>query len=107
MAVISAGKRSLPQATLRHPLNSGYSSGNWCYISGMTIEELVPEVLKLPSRERALLACSLWESLEDPYDLTPRSDEDSISLAWQRDAELEAGVVLPLSHAELMQQLRA
>ncbi len=73
----------------------------------MTIEQLVPEALKLSSRERALLAASLWESLDDPYALEPLSESDAIQLAWQRDAEIESGMTVPLTHEDLMQRLRA
>ena len=73
----------------------------------MSIDQIAPEALRLPTRERALLAASLWESIEDPYVLAvDRSDEDAIVLALARDAELESGKVSPLSHAELMTRLR-
>ncbi len=73
----------------------------------MTVDELAPEVLKLPVHERAILAASLWESLEDPY-LMPESldEEAALALAEQRDAEMASGVVMPLTHAELMERLR-
>jgi hypothetical protein len=80
---------------------------NWHYRGLMTIEQLVPEALKLPSRERALLAASLWESLEDPYELAALTETEAIRLAWQRDAEIQSGLTIPLSHADLMQRLRA
>jgi hypothetical protein len=73
----------------------------------MSIDQIAPEALRLPTRERALLAASLWESVEDPYVLAAdRSDEDAITLALARDAELESGMVTPLSHEELMTRLR-
>lgn len=73
----------------------------------MSIDQIAPEALRLPPRERALLAASLWESIEDPYVLAAdRSDEDAIALALARDAELESGAVSPLSHVELMSRLR-
>lgn len=73
----------------------------------MSIDQIAPEALRLPPRERALLAASLWESIEDPYVLAAdRSDEDVIALALARDAELESGAVSPLSHVELMSRLR-
>ena len=34
-------------------------------------------------------------------------DEEAVDLALQRDAEIEAGIVVPLSHQEVMQLLRA
>ena len=73
----------------------------------MSIDQIAPEALRLPTRERALLAASLWESVEDPYVLAAdRSDEDAITLALARDAVLESGMVTPLSHEELMTRLR-
>ena len=73
----------------------------------MSIDQIGPEALKLPARDRALLAASLWESIGDPFELTPEpSDEAAISLALERDAELESGAVKPLSHSDLMSRLR-
>lgn len=73
----------------------------------MSLDEIAPAALRLPAKERALLAASLWESIEDPYALTiDQSDEDAIALALARDAELESGKVTPLSHSELMTRLR-
>lgn len=73
----------------------------------MSIEQIAPEALRLPMRERAFLAASLWESIEDPYDLaSERSDEEALSLAFERDAEIEAGLVQTISHSELMARLR-
>ena len=73
----------------------------------MKIDELAPEALRLPIRDRALLAASLWESIEDPFDLAvERTDEEAITLALSRDSEIESGRVKPLSHDELMASLR-
>jgi hypothetical protein len=73
----------------------------------MNIDEIAPQALRLPARERALLAASLWESVEDPYSLAAdRSDEDALALALARDAELESGAVAPISHSDLMTRLR-
>ena len=73
----------------------------------MKIEELAPEALRLPTRDRVLLAASLWESIEDPYDLNLSiGEEDAISLAIKRDEEIESGKVQALSHTELMSRLR-
>ena len=72
----------------------------------MKIEELAPEALKLPTRDRVLLASSLWDSIEDPYDLAVSfGDEEAISLAMARDAEIESGEVKAISHTELMKLL--
>lgn len=73
----------------------------------MSLDRIAPVALRLPAKERALLAASLWESIEDPYALTiDQSDEDAIALALARDVELESGKVAPLSHSELMKRLR-
>lgn len=73
----------------------------------MSIDQIAPEALKLPARERALLAASLWESLEDPFVLSvERDDEAALAFALARDAEIESGAVAALSHSELMQRLR-
>ena len=73
----------------------------------MLIDEIAPEALKLPPRERALLAASLWESIGDPNDLAADlDDEEAINLALTRDAEIESGQVKALSHKDLMNRLR-
>ena len=76
-------------------------------IQPMSIDQIAPEALRLPARDRALLAASLWESLEDPYALSAvLDDEDALALALERDAEIEAGTVAVFSHSELMMRLR-
>jgi hypothetical protein len=73
----------------------------------MSIDEIAPEALKLPARERALLAASLWESVEDPFELSVDFDDDAaLRLAEERDIEIESGRVTPISHQELMHRLR-
>jgi len=89
---------------LKSPLFLGPGVG---YSTSMSIDQIAPEALRLPPRERALLAASLWESIEDPYVLAAdRSDDDVIALALAREAELESGAAKPLSHGELMTRLR-
>lgn len=73
----------------------------------MNVDELAPEALKLPIRERAILAAFLWESLDDPYaKVEELDDEEALALAEKRDEEIESGAVKPLTHAELMSRLR-
>ena len=73
----------------------------------MKLEELAPEALRLPTKDRVLLAASLWESIDDPYDLAVSFDDDeAVSLAMKRDDEIESGKVKALSHSELMNRLR-
>jgi putative addiction module component (TIGR02574 family) len=73
----------------------------------MSIDEIAPEALKLPARERAMLAASLWESIEDPFEFAvDLDDEAALKLAEERDQEIESGQVTPISHEQLMQRLR-
>lgn len=73
----------------------------------MSIDQIAPQALRLPPKERAQLAASLWESIEDPYALAAdQTDEEAIALALARDEELELGAVAPISHDELMRRLR-
>lgn len=73
----------------------------------MSIDQIAPEALKLPTRERALLAASLWESIEDPFELSvDLDDEASLNLAEKRDEEIESGQVAAVSHQDLMRRLR-
>jgi putative addiction module component (TIGR02574 family) len=73
----------------------------------MNIDQISDEALRLPVRERALLAASLWESIEDPFDLAAGMDEDkALELAEERDREIESGLVTAIPHEELMRRLR-
>lgn len=73
----------------------------------MSIDHIAPEALRLPARDRALLAASLWESIEDPFELPVGLDDDeAISLAEARGRELDRGAVAPISHEELMRRVR-
>ena len=58
-------------------------------------------------RERALLAASLWESIEDPFVFSvDLDDEAALDIAEERDQEIESGQVSAISHQDLMQRLR-
>lgn len=73
----------------------------------VNIEDIAPEALKLPVRERALLAASLWESIEDPYDLASGlDDEEALATAIRRDLEIESGEIKPIGHSDLMRRVR-
>jgi hypothetical protein len=73
----------------------------------MSIDQIASEALLLPARERALLAGSLWESLEDPDKTNAQMDEaTTLALAIERDQQLESGQVRALSHEEVMGKLR-
>lgn len=73
----------------------------------MSIDQVASEALRLPARERALLAASLWESVGDPFELSVElEDDESVDLATARDLELERGEVSAISHDEMMRRLR-
>jgi len=73
----------------------------------MNLNQIASEALQLSSYDRATLAETIWESLEDPYVLpSALSDKEAIALAKRRDEEIERGDVIPLSHNELMKRLR-
>jgi putative addiction module component (TIGR02574 family) len=77
------------------------------YPAAMSIDQIAAEALRLPAKERAVLAESLWESLVDPFEVPAAGDENqAAALAVERDRQLEAGEVQPLSHEELMSRLR-
>lgn len=73
----------------------------------MRIDQIAPEALRLPANERALLAATLWESIQDPYQLAvDLEDDEAVSLAVLRDREIESGEVAALSHEEFMKRVR-
>jgi hypothetical protein len=74
----------------------------------VSIDQIGPAALRLPAKERAQLAASLWESIEDPYTslAADRDDDEAVAVALARDLELENGSVSPLSHGDLMKRLR-
>jgi hypothetical protein len=73
----------------------------------MTANQIAIQALQLPVKDRASLAASLWESIEDPYALdVERSDKEALNLAFARDLEIDAGVAAAIPHAELMRRLR-
>ena len=68
----------------------------------MSIDQIAAEARRLPPQERAMLAESLWERLIDPYKFPPRA----LAIAVERDRQLDAGEVQPLSHEAMMSRLR-
>ena len=73
----------------------------------MSIDQIAAEALRLPPKQRALLAESLWESLADPFESAGEVDEAAaLALALKRDRQIEAGEVQPVSHPEMMARLR-
>jgi len=74
----------------------------------MHINQIASEALRLSPKDRATLAKSIWERLEDPYIISKDiSDEEAIELAIKRDEEIATNKVMPLSHKELMVRLRS
>lgn len=73
----------------------------------MSIDQIVSEALRLPAKERALLAGSLWESLGDSFEGSLANDDAAAAaLAVERDRQIEAGEVKAVSHTDLMSRLR-
>jgi hypothetical protein len=73
----------------------------------MTIDQVAAEALRLPPKDRAMLAGSLWESLTDPFEVVGETgDAETVALAVERDRQIEAGEVQPVSHEEMMAKLR-
>ena len=73
----------------------------------MSIDQIASEALRLPAKDRAMLAESLWESLADPYMIPAEKDDaETIELAVERNRQMEAGEVKPVSHDEMMSRLR-
>jgi hypothetical protein len=73
----------------------------------MSIDQIASEALRLPARDRALLAGSLWESLADPFSAPSQmEDAEAETLALERDRQIEQGDVQAVPHGELMARLR-
>ncbi len=73
----------------------------------MSIDQIAGEALKLSPHDRAMLAQTIWESLEAPDLVAPeQSDDEANALAKQRDREIESGAVASLLHTQLMSGLR-
>jgi putative addiction module component (TIGR02574 family) len=73
----------------------------------MSIYQIASAALRLPARDRALLAGSLWESLGDPSATTaPIDDAAVLALSIERDEQMEAGQVQAIPYEEMMARLR-
>ena len=77
-----------------------------CYLSGVSTEELLAQVLNLPRDERVRVAGEILSTLEEP--------EDAVADAWsdeleRRSREIAEGRVQPVdwdtAHAEILQDL--
>jgi putative addiction module component (TIGR02574 family) len=73
----------------------------------VSIDQIAAESLRLPAKERALLAGSLWESLDDRSTTTTQMDDAAAAaLALERDARIESGQVEAVPHEQMMAALR-
>jgi hypothetical protein len=73
----------------------------------MSIDQLVAEALSLPVQERAFVAESLWQSIDDPFEASVQMDDaTATALAIERDRQMETGEVTPVLHDEMMARLR-
>ena len=70
----------------------------------MSKEELVERAMKLPLRERVLLAEELWQSIGSESGSAVAADEtrDAIALARRRDLDLASSRVEGRTHEEVM-----
>lgn len=70
-------------------------------------QSILDGLLKLPQDQRLAVAQALWESLDDSAIQPDVEDEEAfLEELMRRDAEMEAGVVSPLTHEELMASVR-
>ncbi|MDZ7620496.1 MAG: addiction module protein [Patescibacteria group bacterium] len=69
--------------------------------------EITDRIMALPPAERAAIAQTVWQSIEEDEALIPpQSDAEAIATARQRDAEMSEGGVSQRSHQEVMQDAR-
>jgi putative addiction module component (TIGR02574 family) len=70
-------------------------------------QSVLDMLLKLPQDQRLAVAQALWESLDDSAMQPDVEDEEAfLEELMRRDAEMEAGIVSPLTHEELMASVR-
>ncbi|GJL56880.1 MAG: hypothetical protein NPIRA02_40120 [Nitrospirales bacterium] len=64
---------------------------------------LEKEILALPPEEQEHLTLTTWESLETHSESTDTlQDQEGITLALQRDIELESSSIQPRTHSEFL-----
>lgn len=69
------------------------------------VNKLEKEILSLSPAEREQLALAGWESLASyPEEAELLPDPEGISLAQQRDNEIQSGSVAPLSRSEFLRR---
>ena len=74
-----------------------------------TTDQLEAEILRLPPRDRERLALTAWESLaaDNTWVSSSEFDSEGVAIARQRDDEMEAGAVQPLSREEFHRRTRS
>lgn len=67
-----------------------------------TAKDIERRLLELPPADRARLAQKAWESLVDDPRAAPDPgiDGEGVSVALDRDREIEEGVLAPIDHNE-------
>lgn len=72
------------------------------------IERLKSEVLMLSPKEREDLAFTAWESLGQEFSWLsdPSVDPEGITVAAERDCEIESGKAAPIDHEEFLRRTR-
>jgi putative addiction module component (TIGR02574 family) len=69
-------------------------------------EDILKQALQLPPEDRLTLAQGLWDSVEPERHPVIDLDDELIAEIERRDAEIESGLVTPLTHEELMASVR-
>lgn len=70
-------------------------------------QSVLDELLKLPLDQRVAIAQALWESIDDSAKEPQIDDEEAfMEELMRRDAEMESGEVMPMTHEELMAAVR-
>lgn len=67
------------------------------------LEQLEHDALSLSVREREKLVLAMWDSLDGVSAIDP----EGVSIALDRDADIEAGSVKTISHAEFHRRTRS
>lgn len=74
----------------------------------MTRDQLESVLLQLPPAERERIALFAWESLEDAQEWLsdPLTDKEGVTIAKERDNDIESKAVLPLNQSEFIRRTR-
>jgi putative addiction module component (TIGR02574 family) len=71
-------------------------------------EDLTRQLVALPLQERVDLAQALWQSIDDQLaaESPDTVEAEAIAVALKRDAALDSGHVVGLSHEQVMEAVR-